>query len=80
MEAGSAPSEPSGAGYGGAAVAGAVLATVFFPFIALIAALLLQGGEADPVRRSQLRTWAWVSGGWLVFGVIVMVTLASVTL
>jgi hypothetical protein len=62
-EAGSAPSE---AGYDGAAVAGAVLATLFFPFVALIAALLLQGGEQDLRKKRQLRTWAWVSGGWLV--------------
>ena len=80
MEAGSAPSDPSGAGYTGAAVAGAVLATLFFPFISLIAALLLQGGETDPVKRSQLRTWAWVSGGWLLFAAAVTSTLALVTL
>ena len=69
MEAGSAPSE---AGYGGAAVAGAVLATLFFPFIALIAALLLQGGQPDPRKKSQLRTWAWVSGGWLVLDFVLV--------
>jgi hypothetical protein len=67
-------------GYGGAAVAGAVLATLCFPFISLIVALLLQGSQADPHKRSQLRTWAWVSGGWLVFGVLVTVLLALVTL
>ena len=50
-------------GYTGAAVAGAVLATLFFPLIALIAALVLQGGQHDPRKRSQLRTWAWASGG-----------------
>jgi fumarate reductase subunit D len=79
MEAGpAAPSEEPG--YTGAAVAGAVLATVFFPLIALIAALLLQGGQTDPTKRSQLRTWAWVSGGLLVFEAVVLVILASVTL
>jgi hypothetical protein len=67
-------------GYTGAPVAGAVLATVFFPFIALIAALLLQGGQTDPAKRAQLRTWAWASAGWLVFGVVVTVLLALVTL
>jgi hypothetical protein len=66
MEAGSAPPE-TGAGYTGPAVAGAVLATLFFPLIALIAALLLQGGQHDPRRRAQLRTWAWASVGWLLF-------------
>lgn len=51
------------AGYPGAAVAGAAIATVCFPFIALIVALLLQGGQADARKRAQLRTWAWASGG-----------------
>ena len=79
MDAGaSPPSEEAGPGYEGAAVAGAVLATVFFPFIALIAALLLQGGQPDPRKKAQLRTWAWVSGGWLAFG-LVLVVLAVVS-
>ena len=73
MEAGtSPPSEEAGAGYTGAAVAGAVLATLWFPFIALIAALLLQGGQTDPRKRSQLRAWAWASGAWLVVGVLLV--------
>lgn len=80
MEAGSAPSEAPDAGYSGAAVAGAVLATMFFPFIAVIAALLLQGGQPDPRKRAQLRTWAWASGGWLAFGVVFTVVLSSVTI
>jgi len=67
-------------GYNGAAIAGAVLATVCFPLIALIAALILQGNESDPRKKAQLRTWAWASGGWLVFGAVIMVVLASVTL
>lgn len=66
------PSEEAGPGYEGAAIAGAVLATVFFPFIALIAALLLQGGESDPRKKAQLRTWAWVSGGWMLFGLVLV--------
>jgi hypothetical protein len=77
MEAGSVPPEASDAGYPGAAVAGAVVATLFFPFIALIAALLLQGGESDPQKKAQLRTWAWISGGWLVLGFVVTVLLVS---
>ncbi len=73
MAAGStAPREDAGSGYSGGAVAGAVLATVFFPLIALIAALLLLGGEDDPSKRSQLRTWAWVSGGWVAFSVLMI--------
>jgi len=73
MEAGINPSsEEAGPGYEGAPVAGAVLATVFFPFISLIAALLLQGGESNPRKRAQLRTWAWVSGGWMAFGLVIV--------
>jgi hypothetical protein len=60
--------QPQNAGpYNGAAVAGAVLATLFLPPIALIATLLLMGNESNPQRRSQLRTWAWVSGGLTLF-------------
>ena len=69
MEAGSTPSE---AGYEAAAVAGAVLMTLFFPIVALIAALLLQGGQPDPRKKSQLRTWAWVSGGWLMLDLLLV--------
>ncbi len=69
MEAGAAAE----AGYTGAAVAGAVLATLFFPFIALIAALLLQGGQADPRKKSQLRTWAWASGGLMLLDLLFVV-------
>lgn len=80
MEAGSAPRPEDAAPYDGAAVAGAVLATLFFPLIALIAALLLMGNEQSPRRRSQLRTWAWASGGWIVFQVVVAFALvASIT-
>jgi len=79
MEAGSVPPEASGSGYTGAPVVGAVLATVFFPFIALIAALLLQGSESDPLKKAQLRTWAWISAGWLAFGFVVGMLLALVT-
>jgi len=74
------PAPPEEDGYADASVAGAVLATVFFPFIALIAALLLLGGQTEPGKRSQLRTWAWVSGGWLALEVAAFVVLASVTL
>ena len=73
MDAGtSVPPEESSSGYDGAAVAGAALATVFFPLIALIAALLLISGQTDPRKRSQLRTWAWVSGGWVAMSVMLV--------
>jgi len=68
------------AGYNGAAVAAAVLGTLFFPLIALIAALILQGNESDPRKKAQLRTWAWASGGWLLFAAVVALVLQSVTL
>jgi hypothetical protein len=63
VETGSSPSGAPDAGYPGAAVAGAVLATLCFPLIALIAALLLQGGRPDARKKAQLRTWALVGGG-----------------
>jgi pheromone shutdown protein TraB len=70
MEASSALPD---AGYTGPAVAGAVLATLFFPLIALIAALLLMGNETNPRKRSQLRIWAWWSGGLMALGVVLAV-------
>jgi pheromone shutdown protein TraB len=73
MDVGSAPRPEDAPPYDGAAVAGAVLATLFFPLIALIAALLLMGNEQSPRRRSQLRTWAWVSGGLTALGVLLAV-------
>ena len=72
MEAGASPPQDAGP-YNGAAVAGAVLATLFFPLIALIAALLLMGNETSPARRSQLRAWAWASGGLLALGMLFVV-------
>jgi len=47
-------------------------ATLAFPFISLIAALLLQGNEADPRKKAQLRTWAWASGAWMAFGLVLV--------
>jgi hypothetical protein len=78
MEAGT--SAPLEQGYPGTAVAGAALGTLFFPLFALILALLLTGGQPNTYKRAQLRMWAWVSAGWLVLQVVlVMVALASVT-
>jgi hypothetical protein len=80
MEAGSSfPPDESDSGYGGAAIAGAALTTVFVPFLALIAALLSIANQTEPPKRSQLRTWAWISGGLLAFEAFVLVVL-SVTL
>jgi heme A synthase len=69
---------PASEGYSGAAVAGAVLATLFFPFIALIAALLLQGSQTDPRKRAQLRTWAWASVGLLVLDLLLVLLTVGV--
>jgi hypothetical protein len=43
-------------GYTGAAVAGAVLATLFFPLIALIVALLLLGPDMNATGQSVARS------------------------
>jgi hypothetical protein len=78
MEAGTTPPpEEAGLGYTGAPVAGAVLATVFFPFISLIAALLLQGSEQDARKKSQLRNWAWASAGWMVLWLVIVIAAAA---
>jgi hypothetical protein len=65
-------------GYSGAAVAGAALTTIFFPLFSLIAALLMLGGQADPAKRKQLRTWAWVAGGFIVLQILFVVTFVGV--
>jgi hypothetical protein len=76
MEAGTSAPAEAGSGYTGAAVAGAILATLFFPLISLIVALLLLGGQSDSRKRASLRMWAWSSGGWLVLQVIVVIAIA----
>ena len=58
------------------AVVGAVLLSLFTPFIALIAALVLRSQEHRPKRRQFLKNWAigsavWLGTGWLV-GIIVI--------
>jgi hypothetical protein len=51
--------------YAGEAIAGAILLTVFLPFIALIAALVLRAQETGPQRREQLKNWAIAqAAGW----------------
>jgi uncharacterized membrane protein len=65
-------SQRENGGYNGAAVLGGVLATAFFPLISLIAALLLQGSQPDPIKRGQLHRWAWISGAWLVVHAIII--------
>ena len=61
-------------GYPGATVAAAALGTLFFP---LIAALFLVGRERDDDKRRSLRTWAWASGGWIGFQILVFAIAAA---
>jgi hypothetical protein len=58
-------------GYPGPTIAAAVLMTLFFPLISLIAALLLLGRERNPAKRSSLRTWAIATGVWIALYVLV---------
>jgi hypothetical protein len=51
-----------------------VLLTVFAPFIALIAALLLRGSERDPVRKRQLGRAA-VSGAYLAVAMVIAIAI-----
>jgi hypothetical protein len=58
---------------------GAVLLTIFFPFISLIAALVLRAQELRPMRREQLKNWAIASGAWLATGwLIAIIAFSSV--
>ena len=57
--------------YGSGATLGAVLLTVFLPFIALIAALVLRSAERGAKRKQFLKNWAigsaaWLCTGWLI--------------
>ena len=65
--------------YPGEAMIGAILLTIFLPFVALIAALVLRAQETGPQRREQLKNWAIASGGWLATGwVIAIVAFSSI--
>ena len=57
-------------------MAAAVLATLFFPVVSLIAALFLLGRERDEAKRRDLRLWAWASAGWILAQALVFVALA----
>jgi uncharacterized membrane protein len=57
-------------GYSTSAEIGAGLAIFFVPLISLIVALLLMGGQRNERKRGQLRTWAWISVGWIVLQVL----------
>lgn len=68
---GVAPGAGDGGRYPSEAVLGAVLLTIFVPFIALIAALVLRAQEMRPARREQLKNWAVASGAWLATGWVI---------
>jgi hypothetical protein len=53
------------------------LLTFFFPFVSVVAALILRSSQTKPVRRATLRTWAIVSGAWLAVGVLIVVIIAA---
>ena len=57
--------------YPGTAVAAAALASLFFPVISLIAALVLLSREHTEARRRQLRLWAWATAGWMALQALV---------
>jgi len=63
------------------AVLGATLATLFFPLISLIVALVLMGQQRSERKRAQLKTWAWASAGWIalqfVVGLVVFAAVSS---
>jgi hypothetical protein len=63
--------------YTGTEIAGAVLATLFFPLIGLVAALMLLNGQTNPAKRKSLRSWAWVSAGLMVLDALVVAALAG---
>src|SRR5262249_2167120 len=65
--------------YPGEAMLGAILLTIFLPFIALILALVLRAQETRSQRREQLKNWAIASGVWLATGwVIAIVAFSSI--
>lgn len=63
-------------GYSGGATAAAAVATILFPLIALVVALIVLAGQHDPRKRSQLRAWAWISAAWLAVATATAVLLS----
>ena len=72
MEAPASAPTPAERAYPSSTVAAAVVATLFFPVISLIAALFLLGKERDPGKRSMLRTWAFAAAGFLALQALVV--------
>ncbi len=74
----SPPSTPSAdAGYQPGMKLGATLLTIFMPFIAVVAALVMLGNERSPIRRAFLRTWAWISAGVLALGLVIAISVVA---
>jgi hypothetical protein len=66
--------------YGSGMTLGAALLTIFAPFIALVAALIMRGSETRPSRLAFLKTWAIASAAWLATGFLLFIIfMASVT-
>jgi len=65
------PLQGQSADYGAGVKVAGILLTVFVPWLALIAALVLRMSEASAVRRASLRSWAVLSGVWLALSVLV---------
>lgn len=51
----------------------AAVATLAFPVVSLIAALLLMSGQPGGRKRGQLKLWGWASVGWLLLQALVLV-------
>lgn len=78
---GAEDSMADGPPYESAMVLGAVLLSIFVPFIALIAALIMRGQERIQARRQFLKNWAigsaaWLATGWLI-GLIALVAIGG---
>lgn len=57
--------------YPSTTVLAATLATLFFPLISLIVALVLMGQQRSERKRAQLKTWALVSAGWIAIEFVI---------
>lgn len=66
-EAGAPPEHP----YESSSILGAILLTIFAPFISLIVALMLRGSQPDPARKRQLGTWAAGSAVYMLAYVLI---------
>jgi hypothetical protein len=80
-EAPAVPGTPASDGtkYDSSAVLGAVLLTIFLPFVALIVALVSRSSQTDGTKRRQLEQWAIASGCVLILApVVALVLVASI--